>query len=541
MIKIPLLRHLALDRRASIAIAFALLVIPATAAIGSAVDFSRWSAAKAAVQTQVDSAALSAIGKAHDPEALRRIEYGLRERLAKLDPSPAFTTVRVEKISADSDPVAVVRVRAEGELPMLFAHLLGQASVGISADAEAQTSYKSYEVSLVVDVTGSMRGQRINSLRQASRAFVNALLPEPTESERILVNIVPYTASVNIGRERGFWLAPLASSPGAANGTGRLANRYIWTADEVRETQCRGTAVTWDDELQICYIGEMSTWTGAGPCPGVTIGDACLVADGWSGCVEERGRGGDDVTDASPAQNPFQPYFWPSYGGIGNPSASVRFNSYLPGRVNEERATLSSSNDGRGPNLGCPLNPILDWTNDPRPLISQIDSFEAWHRGGTMGHIGLVWAWRTLSPEWADHWGDHSAPRAYDSRAVEKIVVFMTDGENGFYTGHAPDNDSDYTAYGRLSENPGVTRSSQRTYLNEKMLDVCSAMKRAGIEIFSVGYVLGNSGAANGMRNLLRSCATSEEHFFDASTRDLVSRFRDIATTIRARGERISR
>jgi hypothetical protein len=111
--------------------------------------------------------------------------------------------------------------------------IFGFPTLPIAAVAEARRTPKTYEISLIVDVTGSMRGAAMNSLRQASRAFVNALLPEATESDRILINLVPYNSSVNIGRARGEWLGPLPTAPTGPAGSARFANK-LYVGDFIR-------------------------------------------------------------------------------------------------------------------------------------------------------------------------------------------------------------------------------------------------------------------------------------------------------------------
>ena len=70
--------------------------------------------------------------------------------------------------------------------------------------------------------------------------------------------------------------------------------------------------------------------TGRDPVPASGSGGICYVADGWAGCVEERGRGVHELSDGTPAMMPFTPYYWPSWGGVGNPGAEPLYNSYLP-------------------------------------------------------------------------------------------------------------------------------------------------------------------------------------------------------------------
>lgn len=545
-----MLRGFVANGRGNVAITFGLSLVPIMLTVGAAVDYARWSSSVTALRAHVDGIALAAIKNPQDPAALSSLEVALANRLTTINHNPTFDAVKVELVSQPTDLEAVVEVSAAGTLPAVIMKAFGFKNLPISASSEARRAPKTYEVSLIVDVTGSMRGSKINALRDAARGFVQTLLPEGSQADRILVNLVPYSSAVNIGRSRIDWLGALDIPPYGSHrhpdGTAQLANKYIWRATDpsaasgrdrrVDQPDCRGTNVTWNAALELCHIGALSVWTRPGPCPGIRRNGTCYVSDGWAGCVEERGRGNHDVTDATRATARFAPYYWPSWGEDGSVPPNSRYNSYLPNPVDESRATLANNNEGIGPNLGCPKDEITDWTNDRAYLLQQINQFEAWHRGGTLGHVGLVWGWRTLSPLWAGEWGPWDAPRPFDPTLVEKIAVFMTDGENGYYTGHSPPNDGDYTAYGRLLTNPGWTRANNRSHLNAKMLTVCQGMRDDGIEIFTVGF-----GVNSAAQTLLRECATSADHFFNANTSTIVQQFQQIATEIRSRGERLTR
>ena len=289
-----------------------------------------------------------------------------------------------------------------------------------------------------------------------------------------------------------------------------------------------GTGVTWDDDLELCHLGPLSELEPEDDaCPGVMRDDTCWVADGWAGCVMERAHTPHELTDATPAVAPFRPYYWPSWEGA-NGQRSARYNSYLPGDIDESVRTNGFSNDGLGPNLGCPQNAIAPFTDDREALVDEIDAFEAWHRGGTMGHIGMLWGWRMLSPAWDATWGTAHWEGVSDEAPLEQIVVFMTDGANGYYTGRAPGGDSDYTAYGRMSDDPDFSRSNQRSVLNERMESVCESMRATGVEIFTVGFALSDSQA----NALLGDCASSEAHVFASEVSTLVAHFEAIARDI---------
>ncbi len=538
-----LVYRFSVDMRANIALIFAFAIIPIIAATGAALDYSRWVDARTAVQAIVDSTAIHAVGRSRDRAALDAAEEALLERLQHVVHAPVIRDLQVMRENPVEETQTLVAVAVDGGVPTTFMRFFGFSELPLYVEARTRGELRSFEISLVLDVTGSMRFRgRLEALQDAARGLIDTILPQgEPPGDRLLLNVVPYVTAVNIGRHRGDWLAPLDMAPhNHPAGTSLYANRYIWKDDEVSGADCHGTGVTRDAALGVCYLGIRSEWTRPGPCPGVQIGGTCHVADGWMGCVEERGRAVHALTDATPATAPFRPYYWPSWGGVGNPDAVSAYNSYLPVPIDESVETNSTSNMGRGPNLGCPQNEIRNWTNDRRQLKDDIDALQPWGRSGTMTHAGLAWSWRTLSPLWAGMWGDTPAPRAYDPANVEKIVIFMTDGINQFFSDVAPPGDSDYTSMGFISENAGVDNTNDQDFLDNKMLQICRRMKDEGIEIFTIGFDLQRFTEGIQARQMLRDCASTQDHFYDTDVSNIDGAFDQIARDIRSRRERLT-
>jgi len=92
-------------------------------------------------------------------------------------------------------------------------------------------------------------------------------------------------------------------------------------------------------------------------------------------------------------------------------------------------------------NSGCGL-PLMPLTAKKSDLVAKIDSMdipssEAIAYGGTIINEGLVWGWRTLSPNWRGWWKnsngtdiDATLPLDYNKFGGSKAVVVMTDGLN---------------------------------------------------------------------------------------------------------------
>jgi len=541
--KLCMLRTFARDRRANIAVLFALSLVPVLAAVGAAVDYSRWSDARRAAQAVLDSTAIAAAPDSRDQSAMRAAEAALLERLSRITHAPVITEIDLFRVNPEHETASIVDVSVRGHVPTTFMRFFGITEMPLLLEARSRANQPHFEVVLVLDVTGSMRFHgRLEALQDAAREAIDILLPESAApSDRMLLNIVPYVTAVNIGRHRADWLAGLDAPPNNhPRGTAIFNNRYIWSEAEVPGEHCLGTGATWDAALRTCHLGRREIWNRPGPCPGVRVGGICYVADGWAGCVEERGRGVHELSDGTPAMMPFTPYYWPSWGGVGNPGAEPLYNSYLPVPVDETRETNATSNMGRGPNTGCPQNEITDWTNDRNHLLAAINDLVPWGRSGTMGHTGMAWGWRSLSPQWAGMWGGTPAPRPYDPDEVEKIVIFMTDGINQFFARDAPPGESDYTALGFYSDNPGVDIDNDQDFLDGRQQQLCSEMKGLGIEIFTIGFDLERFEKGIQARQMLERCASSPRHFYDTDTASIEGAFDEIARIIRARQQRLT-
>ena len=155
-----------------------------------------------------------------------------------------------DDFSVDAESRAV-RVRVRAALPTTVLRLFGQDTLHASVDQTARRQDRGMEIALVLDVTGSMAGAPMTSLRTAASDLVNIIYGPNETVPNSWVSVVPYTSTVDIGRGRAGWLA--AGSLNAA-----------------------------------AY--------------GSTV---------WRGCVFARHQNREDETDTPPTIAPFQPFLWP--------------------------------------------------------------------------------------------------------------------------------------------------------------------------------------------------------------------------------------
>lgn len=323
------------------------------------------------------------------------------------------------------DPVAkTVEAQASVELDLAFA-LFGTANrQKITTQSAAIYSDKKVEVAMMLDVTGSMYGQRLKDLKVAAKNAVKLLLGNNKAiHDRVRVAMVPYADAVNAG--------PLSHT---------------------------------------IYV-ESNRYSSSEPPPM----PASQTVSSVNLCGTER-EGAYQFTDDGP--------------DVAMVNRDYRLQY-------------------------CQNAALIPLTTSQSALETRIDSFVA--SGNTAGQIGIQWTWYMLSPKWANVLPEASKPRAYEDEKAAKYAILMTDGE--FNTAFAD------VPHG---QNPRSQTWRSRNYAET----LCTEMKKAGIEIFTIGFALNNSA-----KPVMQNCASPDtggiKHFFDASTgSELDNAFRTIAANI---------
>jgi hypothetical protein len=205
-------------------------------------------------------------------------------------------------------------------------------------------------------------------------------------------------------------------------------------------------------------------------------------------CVVER-SGTNRYTDVGP--------------GTNNYAMPIRWDVGYSKRNNYSDCTLDASSE---------VQPL---TSDKQKLLDKIDGLAG--KGGTAGQVGTAWAWYTLSPNWSSLWSQPSRPAAYGSANLRKIAILMTDGEYN----------TEYTSEGIKTGSPGASNTPANGPSATQAKALCTAMKAKQIEIYTVGFEVGNNASA---QDVLSSCATEPGKYYNAEDEDeLKQAFRDIA------------
>lgn len=159
---------------------------------GMGVDLMRHERERSKVQAVADRAVLAAadLDQTLDPEAVAR------DYFEKAGMPEYVSTVQVD----EGLNYRRVTVDASRNLTTLFMDSLGQDTLYVPAKSTAEEKVAKVEISMVLDISGSMRANnKMTNLHDASAVFIDTVL-KPENEDLISISVVPYTAQVNAGR-----------------------------------------------------------------------------------------------------------------------------------------------------------------------------------------------------------------------------------------------------------------------------------------------------------------------------------------------------
>lgn len=184
------------NRKGAFAMQFALMAVPLCVCTGLAIDGGRTFLARFELASAIDAAAL-AVGS--QPEEAS--DDALNEVARKF--------VEMNFKTAHDDPISLELVNLGGEdealmlrgsvaINTFFMPLVGQPYVTVEAESEVRRGGANVEVTLALDVTGSMAGTRITGLQSASKILIDEVVSTAQEPFYSKVAIAPWSQSVNL-------------------------------------------------------------------------------------------------------------------------------------------------------------------------------------------------------------------------------------------------------------------------------------------------------------------------------------------------------
>lgn len=419
-----LTRRFGRNERGTVGLIFGLMFTAMFIFIGAAVDIGRWLHARTQTWQALDAAVLA---------GARTLQLNSSNTAAAATAAQKFYAENVKtraKLVTDTIGFAVTddgtSLTATGSayigtvfLSMININKLSLFNVSGAEMPKAQLAVggngeTDVEISMMLDITGSMSGSKIADLKTAAKSLIDIVVWSDQSENTSKVALVPFSQSVNVGSEY---------------------------AEKVRGIEPSSITVSSGWQTQTYYL---------------------------TTCVSER-TGSDAYSDINPVGHDVGPVY--TWSGSCNPSAQI-----------------------------VPLS------NDKTALKSAIDGYQA--GGSTAGHLGTAWAWYMISPNWASVWKDGSKPQPYAKMSqnnrfnqpkLRKIAVLMTDGEyNVEYCSSGVDTNSQWCTP------PNGASATQAAAL-------CTAMKEAGITVYTVGFQV-----TNASKTFLETCSSGSGYYYDA-------------------------
>lgn len=548
------LRRLARSRDGNIAVIFALVSLPILAFAGAAIDYGSATRLQSKLQAATDATVLTLCQSA-STTTTAQLQIQAQTMVAGYVGSAGLT---VDPLAVTSNPRKIV-LTTHLVSQTVFGGVTGTKSMNPLATAQCATPMpRTFEIALVLDTTGSMSSSggsstKMQAAQQAAANFIDYVHSNPAFTADTRISIVPFAAAVAVdptAYRTAPWLDLSAKSS------------YHW--NNVIGAPAAGFAnrLAIFDSLKTVSSG----WGWAGCLE--TLPYPLNVQDGKPGSTVQNG-----TTSSVGSDSYYVPMFAPDEPGNGSTSYTnyannYSFNSYINDSTNALTCKADTSQsfqaaEGRackylnpvgsaptssggagipnGPNFACTSKPLQRLTSDVTTLKTLVSSLSP--LGATNILEGLMWGWRTLSPN--SVFGDGAA---YSTSTVTKIIILMTDGANSwsdnpydnynqtlfFSMGYFKNADGT-SPNGRLpSNNQNLANTAQaRTALDTLTQQACTNAKGTGVSIYTVGFSIPSDPIDSQGLALLNGCASSQSQAFVASTSDaLIAAFDKIGKSI---------
>ncbi|MDQ3125326.1 MAG: pilus assembly protein TadG-related protein [Pseudomonadota bacterium] len=198
------LRRLLSDARGNVAMLFGLSLPVLILMTVGGVDIHRASTVRVNLQDALDAAALSAARSPYTAAADIQ-QAGLVSLRANLKAYPEIILREADTtfvLNSDNVVIANSRVDVKTLVANIFLPPYGKFMddyLPVGAHSEVDRSSKNIEVGLVLDITGSMAGQRIIDLKAAATQLVDIVVQNVQTPYYTRMAIVPYSMGVNLG------------------------------------------------------------------------------------------------------------------------------------------------------------------------------------------------------------------------------------------------------------------------------------------------------------------------------------------------------
>ena len=443
-----------------------------------------------------------------------------------------------------------VTVTADSTTKTTFMHLGGVENLPVYALGTAQQDAGDIEIAMILDVSGSMVGQRETNMETAARSFIDTVLPDTSipVDERPSISLIPYNDMVNIGQTYGPYFNMSTE------------HTYSWCA---RLDDALFDTVIWDDTLEVERLGhydsrnntsytpisnEASTNSVETKCP-TDLTNAFLLYEtnptklknhitaleadnhyGWTAIALGAKFGtitldpsGRDITnelvlngvlDARAANLP-KDYVQPS--GVPNTKVMVLMTD---GTNTLQRDLKQKHKSGNSNVYYAPI--YKDYFRNGVSAAYSVYSPHRYNKGQKPWWFPYYgrWYWSNPFDNWSVPYSRLTNPELFNKQTMLHIG-------HRIFTRNVPE----YTDYVSYSEGDPYANGYEdyigSSDLNDQTEEICDTAKAAGMVIYAVAFEAPKRG-----KKLMSYCSTSPAHYFEVTGTQVILAFEAIGRNI---------
>lgn len=463
---------------------------------GMAIDIVRHEQKRVRIQTTLDRAVLAAadLGQLNSPEAVVQ-DYIDKANLGSV-------TVTIPPATDELD-LRRVQVKATQQSDSMFLNMVGIPSMAVNASSQAEEKVTNIEISLVLDISGSMRfassagNTKIFHLRNAAEDFVDLVLTGPSASTST-INLVPYAGQVNPG-------------PFLFDAVGGVRQHRYSSCIQLEDADFLGSGLPTVSTTQVAHFMQ---WP---------IAPAFMQ---WGWCPSEDAS--IIVASNNHTELVDQIRNMPLHDGTGTHAGMKWGLALLDPTSNDEIRAMN----------GQSLSLVGETYDDPDEIPSGLPSLTS----------SYTYPANLVLDAFEDR------PAAWGSADTSKFIVLMTDGNitpqytpkfRGYSDDDADvaDNEPDADNVDGIHydyENAQVEAQNQDGSLKSTLLTtraqnvdnfkrVCDQARAEGIKVFTIAYEVADTSQAAGE---MRYCATTDSDYHNVSGLDISKAFEAIAREI---------
>jgi Flp pilus assembly protein TadG len=545
------LRELWTAQEGNVAIIFSIALIPVVALAGGAIDYSRASAKRTAIQAALDATAL-----AMSKNAVNLSPSDLKTQAAAYFAAaygkPDASSITIDTTYSNTGG-SQLTVTGTATVDTNFLGIIGINSITVGSSATTAWGLSRLRVALALDNTGSMQSAgKLNALKTATNNLLTQLQNAATTNGDVYVSIVPFSRGVNFDASNynATWVGwtdwdseppilvnnkptnwsqtgpgddcPFSSyshgftcTSGPANGSSTTSN--IPSSGSYAGYICPSIDSGRRDSTKIgvyyngCYNSVPTTTTSTR-----VVGTGWWAScNGYSNC-SCTGSGSQKVCTQTTTTTgaPYTHTWIPNNHSTWNGCITDRGSAAAPGTAagNDQTATAPTAGDA------TTLYPARQDSYCPAEVSGLSYNWSAMHSlvnglvatGSTNQPIGLVTAWHSLVGI-----GPFTAPALDPNYAYNQVIILLSDGLNTQDRWYGNGSDTNTSVDYRMYDSAGR--------------GTCANIKAAGVTIYTIQV----NTESDPVSTLLSNCASDPSKFFYlTSSNQIADVFNTIGTNL---------